>query len=52
MGDRYNEAVKGWPGSPPEGVVAPACFKVVLGMIVKTEGTLAAAKKRLSRFRY
>ncbi len=35
---RYEEAVRGWPGNPPEGsIVATACFKVVCGRVINLE---------------
>lgn len=49
----YAEATKDWQGvTPPSGeIIAPACFKVVKGRIVNTEGTITAARIRWARER-
>ena len=50
---RFAGATKDWQGgTPPSGEIsAPACFKVVRGRIVNSEGTIAAARIRWERER-
>lgn len=50
--ERHAEAVKGWADTPPSGdTLAPACFKIVAGRVVNTEGTMTAARIRWERER-